>query len=82
MTGVCGFPVINLTHPTADGWSGTRDANGACARRDPVEVVSPRLPRYDLRDPLNHSTGAGLVQTTGVEREQQTRTNKTGKSIY
>jgi hypothetical protein len=44
VTGVCGFPVMNLTQPTADGWSGTRDADVESVRG---EVVSLRLPQYD-----------------------------------
>src|SRR5262249_51812397 len=71
VTGVCGFPVINLTHPTerTDG-QGLDDAN--------VESVRVTIQWKSCPQDSPGMIGAGLVQTTGVEREQ-TRLSNTQK---
>jgi hypothetical protein len=52
VTGVCGFPVINLTHPTADGWSGTPDANVESVRGAECWLILTSGTRREVTSPI------------------------------
>src|SRR5262249_23465293 len=78
VTGVCGFPVINLTHPTADGWSGTRRRECRVrVRRDPVEIVSPRLLQDDRRGTRTNNRSRARTNKTLEQTKTESKKSKT-----
>ena len=76
--------MINLTHPTADGWSGTRDANGesvrgaiqwkSCPQDSPVMTMLSKKPQGRCRPPSSvlraeHQVRLGEGTTFQNERD-------------